>query len=564
VAVWGVNGNCAIPDGATALSMNVVSVNPSGASYLTVFPADEPRPLSSSLNWVGGQAPTPNAVTVAVSEDGRIAFYNNAGTVDLAVDVVGYYEPAGSEGGVPGPPGVDAPRPARVVSVASSGGDFTSVGEALASIVDNSAANPYLIEVAPGTYVEPAGIDLKDYVDIEGSGQAVTTISSSSAAVDNTTVRAAGVMHGEIRDLTIVNTAGGDVAVGLRITGTTPAAAFRVTNVTVNTTGTDVFIENNVGSNYGTYVQSADPIITGLTTTAAYGRYAFAYINNGASPTMTDITATATGATFENYGIFNQNAASPDMADITANATGLVNEDPANWDLMFGPGANYAVYNSGGAPIMTDIIATSSVAANSYGVFNNYSSPIMTNVTATGRGGVGYANLESYGVYNLGGAPKMTDVAATADRAQQNYGVYNDSTTPTMTDVTATAAADNFGDGVGVYNTNAALTMTNIVARGRVAVHNLSSTVTMTNVRAMGDHTSSSHGVLVDGGQVLIRDAFLSGTVLGSPSSAGHSVDVVSGAVKIFDSLFNGDTSGVGAANCVNAMTPTLAAYSCI
>ena len=62
--------------------------------------------------------------------------------VDVVVDVVGYYELAAS-------------RPAQVVWVAKSGGDFTSVALALASITDNSAARPYLIKVAPGTYEEP-------------------------------------------------------------------------------------------------------------------------------------------------------------------------------------------------------------------------------------------------------------------------------------------------------------------------------------------------------------------------------------------------------------------------
>jgi hypothetical protein len=111
LAVWGTNGNCTIPTGATGLSLNVVAINPTAASYLTVFPSDQPLPLSSSLNWVAGQPPTPNAVTVSTSFDGHISFFNNSGTVDLAADIVGYYV-ASSAGpaGPPGPPGLAGPK----------------------------------------------------------------------------------------------------------------------------------------------------------------------------------------------------------------------------------------------------------------------------------------------------------------------------------------------------------------------------------------------------------------------------------------------------------------------
>jgi hypothetical protein len=105
--VWGTNGNCTIPLGATGVSLSVTVVNPTAASYLTVFPADAPRPLASNLNWVAGQAPTPNAVTATLASDGRLAFYNLTGSVDVLVDVVGYYElsTTGGSQGLQGPPG---------------------------------------------------------------------------------------------------------------------------------------------------------------------------------------------------------------------------------------------------------------------------------------------------------------------------------------------------------------------------------------------------------------------------------------------------------------------------
>ncbi len=212
-AAWGVNGNCSIPTGATALSMNVVAINATSASYLTVFPAGRPLPLSSSLNWVAGAPPTPNAVTVPLSADGRLSFYNNSGSVDLAVDIVGYYELTGG-----GPAALAAPRPTHVIEVAKSGGDFTSVRAALASITDNGLFSPYLIRIAPGVYIESGGIDLKDYVDIEGSGRDTTTLlcgdcgSETVPIVDGSSavMRASvGTLHSEVRNLTVSIVAGG-------------------------------------------------------------------------------------------------------------------------------------------------------------------------------------------------------------------------------------------------------------------------------------------------------------------------------------------------------------------
>jgi hypothetical protein len=91
-AVRGANGDCTIPAGASAIVANVTAVAPSAGSFMTVWPADKPQPLASSLNYTAGQAPTPNAVTVALSGDGRIKVYNHSGNVHVIVDITGFYE----------------------------------------------------------------------------------------------------------------------------------------------------------------------------------------------------------------------------------------------------------------------------------------------------------------------------------------------------------------------------------------------------------------------------------------------------------------------------------------
>ncbi|MGZ4725567.1 MAG: hypothetical protein ACXV8L_15280 [Ilumatobacteraceae bacterium] len=99
LAVWGTNGDCTIPTTATGIATNTTAVNPTAGSFLTVYPADaSPRPKASNLDYVAGSPPTPNQVTVGLSAAGAIDVYNLAGTVDVIVDIVGYYKPASGAG----------------------------------------------------------------------------------------------------------------------------------------------------------------------------------------------------------------------------------------------------------------------------------------------------------------------------------------------------------------------------------------------------------------------------------------------------------------------------------
>ena len=94
LAAVGTHGNCTIPAGTTGLVTNVTIVNPTAASVLTLWPSDAPRPSSSNLNWVAKQAPTPNQVTVGLPAAGSFKVWNSAGTVDVIIDIVGYYQPS--------------------------------------------------------------------------------------------------------------------------------------------------------------------------------------------------------------------------------------------------------------------------------------------------------------------------------------------------------------------------------------------------------------------------------------------------------------------------------------
>jgi len=90
--VTGSAGQCTgVPADATAVAMNVTAIQGSARSFLTVYPAGTDLPNASNLNWNGGDPPTPNKVDVKLSNSGAVNFTNDAGTVHLAADLVGYY-----------------------------------------------------------------------------------------------------------------------------------------------------------------------------------------------------------------------------------------------------------------------------------------------------------------------------------------------------------------------------------------------------------------------------------------------------------------------------------------
>jgi len=89
-----VTGVAGVPDSAKLVTLNVTSVSPSLAGFVTVYPCDQPRPTASSLNPVPGRV-KPNLVMTPVAADGTVCLYTLT-DVDLLVDVTGYVSPTAS------------------------------------------------------------------------------------------------------------------------------------------------------------------------------------------------------------------------------------------------------------------------------------------------------------------------------------------------------------------------------------------------------------------------------------------------------------------------------------
>jgi hypothetical protein len=87
-------GTTAIPASASAVVVNLTAAGGTSASYLSAYAAGATPATTSSLNFTAGQT-VANRDIVNVGTGGQIEVYNFAGTVNVDVDVNGYYAATG-------------------------------------------------------------------------------------------------------------------------------------------------------------------------------------------------------------------------------------------------------------------------------------------------------------------------------------------------------------------------------------------------------------------------------------------------------------------------------------
>jgi hypothetical protein len=163
----------------------------------------------------------------------------------------------------------------HVVVVAKSGGDYTTINEALGSIADNGPDSVYLVWVGPGVYSET--VMMKPYVHIQGAGQEVTVVTSTvtNSGYNQTQGTLVLTRNVSLRDLTVVNSG----------TDTSNAALL----ATTGTTGTLV-------ADVTARTQGAGQYNDGI------------YLTGGAHVLLLDVTALAENGTVSNHGLYSAGA----------------------------------------------------------------------------------------------------------------------------------------------------------------------------------------------------------------------------------------------------------------
>ncbi len=127
----------------------------------------------------------------------------------------------------------------NVVLVSQVGGDFSDPVAALEAIGTTlppaSPGNRYVVKINPGVYSVSDSVEMKPYVDLEGSGIKTTVIRGAIGSSFGTPSDIQGIInaasHSELRDLTIRNNWASSSAVAIAVDGTTGSAITNVRSV---------------------------------------------------------------------------------------------------------------------------------------------------------------------------------------------------------------------------------------------------------------------------------------------------------------------------------------------
>ncbi len=307
--------------------------------------------------------------------------------------------PQGAQGiqGVPGPAG---PQGAgveyeRTIIVSPDPADESKNGlllrNAIAGITDNSPTRPYLVKIEPAIYdLGSQPLALKPYVDVEGSGELTTTI-SSTAAIPATLVAA---NNSELRFVSVRGTN----TVALYSNGVSP----RFTHVTATSSG---------GSfNYPIEVTGGVPLLTDVTTAGTGGAQAAGLVNFGGGSNLIAVNSsfTGSGASSVNVGLLAYGGTS------TISGSVLTASDGAFAVAL-------RVYN--GSHSLANVTASASGATETYGVYSGYKFNAPTVTVNQSRVSGATNSVFAFGGGAAGGAAKVGASQLTGPTAALNPSV---------------------------------------------------------------------------------------------------------------------------------------------
>jgi len=88
-----IRGNCGVPVGAKAVSLNVTITNASSSSWLTLWPSGTAKPFVSTINFDSSVNALANGAIVGLSTNTNdLSIANAIGGVHVILDVTGYFQ----------------------------------------------------------------------------------------------------------------------------------------------------------------------------------------------------------------------------------------------------------------------------------------------------------------------------------------------------------------------------------------------------------------------------------------------------------------------------------------
>lgn len=173
------------------------------------------------------------------------------------------------------------PAPANTIVVAKTGGHFDTVADAIASITDAGASNPYLVQVYPGVYDETQAIVVPGFVHLSGAGPGISSIRRSAGSATQNPEAAVITLESDSR-LSAVRVENDDAA---------------------NTFAFGVF---GIGLSENTVVDDVDVVVNG---SGGVGHYAFFFRDSDIR--LRDSSGTAQGASTVNSGFASSDDGGP-------------------------------------------------------------------------------------------------------------------------------------------------------------------------------------------------------------------------------------------------------------
>lgn len=185
-----------VPNDARAVVLNVTGTGASTSTYLTVWPKGSPRPATSNVNLAAGGTRA-NVVFVAMGKDRSVTIVNGHGTVDVLVDLMGWFTS-----------GYTTTVPTRVMDTrVGLGGGVLGAGATRRVDIVGGARVP---RSTTGVVVNVTAVDTTSttYLTVMPSGEARPESSTVNASPGTTAANLTVVRPGRDGRLSVYNDAG--------------------------------------------------------------------------------------------------------------------------------------------------------------------------------------------------------------------------------------------------------------------------------------------------------------------------------------------------------------------
>jgi hypothetical protein len=390
---------------------------------------------------------------------------------------------------------------------------------ALSNISGNSATNPWLIKVEPGIFdLGSSGLTLKDYVDIEGSGPGVTTITSSQPRTPGNlaTINVPVGVHAEVRELTVQNISSD--AIGI----TSSSTNFALTRA-------NVVIPNGAVSTFGILGTAATIARTSFQLTSSNNTSEAIYVsgnpaikdvtiviqNTSAVVLATGITITGGSPTIDNAVVTVSGAQSNYGAQLLQGSTTLISNSRFTVITSNSAGAADGIRAFGGACTLQDLTISVTGGGSNYGiVLNGLSGPAITSIVRRATISASGAANENNGVYVEGyQSATLRDLEVQASGGNQAVAVFAEYANFSGTgqslvimDSRLQASGGSFNDGINVSGFGNTLTIVRTSATASGGTSYGLSELDARNVFNI-DHSQVSGGT----GSVHLNDLFRAG-----------------------------------------------------